>query len=83
MDDAIPTERVVVTRGMVGICHMQVCVVEGATDEEILDICNIANPSGTTHGWAKVYRATDEFWTGTAPVPCLKDSTRTHLLVGC
>lgn len=37
-------DRVLVIRTFVGICHMQVCAVNDATDEEILAVCNHANP---------------------------------------
>ena len=30
-------DKVVVTRGIVGLCHMQVCAHKDATDEEILE----------------------------------------------
>jgi hypothetical protein len=49
-------ERVVVTRAFLGICHMQVCAVADATDEEILTTCNSQNPSGTSGGWSRVIR---------------------------
>ena len=81
------TARVVVTRAMVGIAHMQVCAVADATDEEILDVCNRENPAGTTGGWQRVCRhEADEidFWGwGKAPVACQDDPTRIHLLVAC
>lgn len=69
-------ERVIVTRGMVGICHMQVCTVVNATDEEILAVANRENPSGTSLGWCKVLR--DD-----APVACDAYPRRRHFLVEC
>lgn len=68
-------DRVIVTRAMVGIAHMQVCAVEDATDEEILRVCNRENPSGTSLGWCEVYRQN--------PVVCLTYPERRHFLVGC
>lgn len=70
--------RVIVTKPMVGVCHMQVCAVADATDEEILDVCNRENPSGTTHGWSEVVREGDG-----APVPCADDPGRRHFLAVC
>ena len=67
--------RVIITRGMVGICHMQVCIVKDATDEEILRVCNGENPSGTSLGWATVLRSD--------MVTCDNDKDRQHLLVQC
>ncbi len=81
--------RVVVTRGMVTICHMQVCAVADATDEEILTVCNRENPSGTTSGWSQVIRTApedSELWgpgEALAPKPCADDPTRLHILVVC
>ena len=72
--------RVIVTNIFVGICHMQVCAVPDATDEEILAVCNRENPSGTTSGWTQVKRAEDE---PSRPVACQQDPARTHFLVAC
>lgn len=81
-------ERVVVTRAMIGICHMQVCAIKDVTDEEILDVCNAENPSGTSNGWASVIREqgdNPEFWGGDKmlPVKCDDDPERLHFLVAC
>lgn len=70
--------RVIITKGIIGICHMQVCAVANATDEEILEVCNRENPSGTQHGWAIVIRDGEG-----APVPCAGNSGRQHFLVSC
>ncbi len=78
-------KKVVVTKGWVGIYHMQVCAVEDATDEEILETCNTENPSGTTHGWSIVIRQ-DEEWLGSkscAPISCEDYNGRKHFLVAC
>ena len=78
--------RVVITKALHGICHMQVCAEHDASDEEILNVCNLQNPSGTTNGWGKVIRhAQDEHWlTGSVvPVLCANDPTRLHILVAC
>jgi hypothetical protein len=77
------SDRVIVTRPIVGIAHMQVCAAADATDEEILAECNRENPSGTTHGWSTVCRGDDEFWGKTAQVPCQSNPARIHFLVAC
>ena len=74
-------KRVVCTRLFCGICHMQVCAAADATDEEILEVCNLENPSGTGNGWSRVLRAADEH--GEGPVPCLQNPERNHILVVC
>ena len=79
-------DRVVVTRAMVGICHMQVCAAKDATDEEILRVCNRENMSGTQNGWSSVIRGSDDFFTPpekAAPIPCGDDADRLHILVAC
>lgn len=77
-------DRVVITRGMVGIVHMQVCAVPDATDQEILAACNRENPSGTSNGWAGVIRENNkdyskQCWPGT----CEEHPERKHFLVYC
>lgn len=69
--------RVVVTRAILGLCHMQVCAVKDATDEEVLDVCNRENPAGTRAGWAKVERETR------GEVECNDHAERIHLIVSC
>lgn len=76
-------DRVLVIRTFVGICHMQVCAVNDATDEEILAVCNHANPSGTTNGWVDVCKEDDEFWGKVAPVQCNDNPDRIHYIVAC
>ncbi len=73
--------RVVVTRGVIGICHMQVCAVSDVEDDEILTVCNRENPSGTTCGWYRVIRKDNEYAQG--PVVCSDDETRKHFIVSC
>ena len=75
--------RVIVTRPIVGIAHMQVCAAQDASDDEILAVCNRENPSGTEHGWGTVCRADDEFWGKVGPVTCQSDPTRVHFMVAC
>jgi len=70
--------RVTITRTFCGLIHMQVCTVPDATDEEILDVCNRENPSGTTWGWTRVVREGEG-----EPVPCGDDAGRVHVLVSC
>ncbi len=66
---------------------MQICVVEDATDEEILQHCNAENPSGTTGGWGRVIREKTELTSieseNMRPVPCSQEQGRIHLLVSC
>jgi hypothetical protein len=76
-------DRVTVTQYMMGLCHMQVCAVPDATDEEILAVCNRENPSGTAGGWSVVRRADDASWGPVGPVQCESDPTRMHFLVAC
>lgn len=76
-------DRVVVTKSIHGIAHMQVCAVSDATDDEILEVCNRLNPSGTSNGWSSVCHEDSEFWGKVAPVQCADDPTRTHFIVGC
>ena len=71
-------ERVIVTNPFNGLCHMQVCAIADATDEEILEVCNRENPSGTSLGWCGVIREGDG-----APVQCQDFPDRTHFLVNC
>jgi hypothetical protein len=73
--------RVIVSRPIVGIAHMQVCAVTDVTDEEILAVCNRENPSGTELGWVHVCRERED--ERNRPVQCESDKTRTHFLVNC
>lgn len=70
--------KIVITRPILGICHMQVCADKDATDTEILEVCNSENPAGTTNGWCEVVRNGDG-----APVVCSDDPNRLHILVAC
>lgn len=72
-------DRVSITQCVVGICFMQVCAVNNATDEEILEVCNRENPSGTINGWVGVVREGRK----EGPVKCDKYEDRTHFLVYC
>jgi hypothetical protein len=75
--------KVIVTRPMVGICHMQVCAHKDATDEEILEVCNRENPAGTTNGWASIVREESETWGDLRPVQCVDEPDRLHYIVAC
>lgn len=79
--------RVEVSRGMVGLCGMQVCACKDATDDEILLVCNTRNPSGTRNGWSSVVRQAEEGSSFKAaknlPVVCDDDPERLHFLVLC
>ena len=79
-------KRVEVTRFMVGLCGMQVCAVSDATDEEILEVCNRENPSGTSNGWSIVFREIGDaadIGQGALPGPCEDFPERIHYLVVC
>lgn len=73
-------ERVEVSRCMLGSCGMQVCAESGATDEEILKVCNVENPAGTERGWVAVDRSDNP---GFGPAQCEDDPNRTHFRVDC
>lgn len=72
-------DRVIVTVPFCGICYMQVCAAADASDEEVLEVCNRENPSGTTLGWCAVDRSTSKM----GPVTCSDDTNRLHLMVSC
>ena len=77
-------ERVEITKSMVGIYGMQVCAVKGTTDEEILNVCNRENPSGTTNGWGTVLREVDgHHGENPLPVQCSDFEDREHLIIFC
>ena len=71
-------DRVVITNPAIGIYYMQVCVVADASDEEILEVCNRENPSGTTNGWTSIIRKGKG-----SPVKCADDPRRLHVLAVC
>ena len=68
-------KRVIITQCWAGLCHMQVCVGDDATDEEILEVCNRENPAGTIFGWTRVIR--------NDPVQCETYPERIHYMVAC
>lgn len=79
-------DRVEITKYIFGITMMQVCAVKDATDEEILEVCNVQNPSGTEQGWIKVAREVDEkrmIFKNHLPVQCTDNPDRLHFLVIC
>ena len=61
---------------------MQVCVEKDATTEEILEVCNRENPSGTSNGWGKVIWFSEEYPNMNA-APCADYPDRLHILVEC
>lgn len=81
-------KRVIVTQSMIGACYMQVCAVADATDEEILEVANSENPSGTRNGWSEVARENNED-EKLRPVDCGDNdlfnniSPRKHFIVIC
>ncbi len=79
--------KVEVSRCMVGVFGMQACAESDATDKEILAVCNIENPSGTSNGWSTVVRDNNledmDLTPNCAPVACEDDPDRLHFLVIC
>lgn len=75
--------RVTVAATICGLCQMRVCAVDDATDEEILEVCNRENPSGTEAGWTSVCRTEGEWSERSQPLPCASFPGRTHFMVGC
>lgn len=71
-------EKVIVTRPMIGICHMQVCADKGVSEEEVLREANRQNPSGTMNGWSRIERDGSM-----APVACADDPNRMHYMIVC
>ena len=77
-------ERVEIRNPMVGLIAMQVCAVNDATDDEIIEKCNNDNPSGTSAGWRTVVRSeADALDISNLPVSCEDHDGRTHFLVFC
>ena len=75
--------KIVVTKHMIGICHMQVCAEKDSTDKEVLEVANRENPSGTSGGWAEVYREGSSCDDNCKPVVCADDPERIHLMLVC
>jgi len=80
MTTSTDQKRVIITRGVLGPCHMQVCAAKDTTDEEILEACNRENPAGTQNGWVRVVRTGDPT---KLPSRCVRYSDRLHFLVVC
>lgn len=65
---------------------MIACAVSDATDQEILQVCNRDNSSGTTNGWGIVVRDQEEYvkeHPNMAPVDCSEHEGRKHFIVLC
>ncbi len=78
--------RVEISMPIVGITAMQVCAISDATDEEILEVCNRENPSGTEHGWTTVFRKLEDvsgIGKGGLPGNCEEYPERVHFLIFC
>jgi hypothetical protein len=80
VEELVEGKRVVVTIPFHGLTAMQVCAVDDATDQEILDVCNKENKAGTTNGWVRVYRSEGK---PISPGPCAEIPGRTHFIVCC
>lgn len=81
-------DRVIVTKPIIGICAMQVCAINEASDEEILEVCNRENPAGTQNGWTTVVRTdAPAGWppiNQPGPVKCANDPEhRQHIIITC
>ena len=78
-------DKVIITRPVLGFAGMQVCAEKDSSNEEILQVCNALNPSGTTHGWGIVVRTGEEVADGKAlvPVQCEDYKDRLHFIVIC
>lgn len=75
-------KKVEITRAMIGLCYMQVCADINATDEEILEVANEENPSGTSNGWCEVAREDHED-PRMRPVICEDNKNRKHFILIC
>jgi len=74
-------DKIVIIHPAIGFCFSRVCAEKNATDQEILEICNARNPSGTQGGWSQVLR--DDAPVHQRPMPCDDDSERLHCMVVC
>lgn len=80
--------RVLITKATNGLGGMNVCAVDAATDEEILEVCNRENRAGTDNGWIEVVRddARDTHCRegeSLAPSACASYPGRTHYTILC
>lgn len=78
-------EDVIVTKPMIGICHMQACVQKGVEDDHILKRVNELNLCGTINGWSRVIRKPLEEYDveGQLPVQCVDYEDREHVIIVC
>jgi hypothetical protein len=81
-------ERVFISQPYCGMYAMQVCVLPEVSTQEILDVCNRENPSGTGSGWNKVINSKAAaieagLAVDTAPGPCVECAGRQHKIVMC
>ena len=87
MERVVITKKMALEAGAFGLAMMQVCAASDASDEEILEVCNRDNPTGTTNGWSDVVRTVDEsnpFRTANKmPIACDDDPSRLHFVVLC
>lgn len=75
-------DRIEIINPFLGICHMQVCAEQDATNEEILQVTNRENPSGTSNGWVEVARE-DYKDENLRPVMCGDYENRKHFILIC
>ena len=81
-------QRVLVTMPYAGFRAMQVCVMEGVPDDEILSICNAENPQLVSGGWHTIVRdaahaAELGVDTTAAPGKCVECPGRWHKIALC
>lgn len=60
-----------------GLLGGVVCAPKSLSEEEVVRLVNVENPSGTRRGWSISNRKTLEDGTP-LPAPCLEDSDRLH-----
>jgi hypothetical protein len=78
----VPTEDVVVTRGVIGICHMQVCAYGETPPERVEERANQLNPTGISSRW-KIVTGEELGEENLAPAPCEQFRGRIHYLLSC
>ena len=77
-------EKVIQTVAFVNIYTCQVCAEKDLTDEEVVQLLEESNPTGTSNGWSSIVReVTDVFDESCMPKPCADYPDRMHYLVTC
>lgn len=71
---------VIVTRAVLGICHMQVCAHKTVPHDAVEREANRENPAGTEHGWRLLL---DDAAENQRPVVCETHPDRLHYMLVC